>query len=117
MITTILRHEDAEAQVLAAVYAQRWEIESALREVQCQLRTPGTTLRSKTPAMVRQEIWGLLLTHYAIRVFMTDAVDTLEIDPDRLSTIRAINIIRRTVTDAAAFSPRSPQTPTRPRRR
>jgi hypothetical protein len=105
LITTILRHEDAEAQVLAAVYAQRWEIESALREIQCQLRTPGTTLRSKTPAMVRQEIWGLLLTHYAIRAFMTDAVDTLEIDPDRLSTIRAINIIRRTVTDAAAFPP------------
>lgn len=117
LITTILRHEDAEAQVLAATYAQRWEIESALREVQCQLRTPGTTLRSKTPQMVRQEIWGLLLTHYAIRAFMTDAVDTLEIDPDRLSTIRAINIIRRTVTDAAAFPPRSPQTPTRPRRR
>lgn len=117
LITTILRHEDAEAQVLAGAYAQRWEIESALREIQCELRTPGATLRSKTPPMVRQEIWGLLLTHYAIRAFMTDAVDTDEIDPDRLRTRRALNIIRRTVTDAAAFSPRSPEQAPRPRRR
>jgi hypothetical protein len=57
--------------------------------------------------MVRQEIWGLFLTHYAVRAFMKEASDTIDIDPDRLSTIRAINIVRRSVTDPAEFSPRS----------
>ena len=64
--------------------------------------------------MVRQEIWALLLTHYAIRAFMVEAADTIDIDPDRLSTTRSINIIRRSVTDAAGFSPHHPGTPHTP---
>src|SRR5512144_368452 len=107
LITTILDPDQADAHELAACYAQRWEFESSLREVECQLLEPGTTLRSKTPEMVRQEIWGLFLTHYAVRAFMNEAADTIDIDPDRLSTIRAINIVRRSVTDPAVFSPRS----------
>jgi Insertion element 4 transposase N-terminal/Transposase DDE domain len=107
LITTILDPAEADAHELAACYTQRWEFESSLREIECQLLEPGATLRSKTPEMIRQEIWGLLLTHYAVRAFMTGAADTIEIDPDRLSTIRAINIVRRSVTDPAEFSPRS----------
>lgn len=107
LLTTILDPDEADAQELAACYTQRWEFESSLREIECQLLEPGATLRSKTPEMIRQEIWGLLLTHYAVRAFMTRAADTIEIDPDRISTIRAINIIRRSVTDPAEFSPRS----------
>jgi hypothetical protein len=64
--------------------------------------------------MVRQEIWGLFLTHYAIRAFMAQAADTIDLDPDRLSTLRAINIVRRSVTDPAGFSPRSTKTATPP---
>ena len=105
LITTILDPTDADAHDLAACYNQRWEFESSLREVECQLLEPGSTLRSKTPEMVRQEIWGLLLTHYAIRAFMKEAADTADLDPDRLSTIRTINIIRRSITDPAEFSP------------
>lgn len=105
VITTILDPTLGDATALAALYAQRWEFESSLREIETQLLAPGSTLRSKTPEMVRQEIWGLFLTHYAIRSFMTTAADTIDIDPDRLSTIRAINIIRRSITDQAAISP------------
>ena len=114
LITTILDPAEADAHTLAATYAQRWEFESSLREIECQLLEPGSTLRSKTPEMVRQEIWGLFLTHYAIRAFMTQAADTIDLDPDRLSTIRAINIVRRSVTDPAGFSPRSTKTATPP---
>lgn len=117
LITTITDPEAAGAHQLATAYAQRWEFETGLREIECQLLTPGGTLRSKSPEMARQEIWGLLLTHYAIRAFMKEAADTTEIDPDRLSTIRAINIIRRTVTDDAAFSPLHEQYPETPRDR
>jgi len=112
VITTILDHTVADATALAALYAQRWEFESSLREIETQLLAPGSTLRSKTPEMVRQEIWGLFLTHYAVRSFIATAADTIDIDPDRLSTIRAINIIRRSITDQAAISPLT--TPSRP---
>lgn len=115
VITTILDPEQADAHDLAACYAQRWEFEASLREVECQLLEPGATLRSKTPEMVRQEIWGLLLTHYAVRAFMKEAADSIDIDPDRISTIRAINIIRRSVTDPTVFSPHPASPTTTPR--
>lgn len=105
LITTILDPDEATATELAEAYAQRWEIESSFREIETQLLEPGSTLRSRTPELVRQEIWGLLLTHYAVRAFISDAADTIDMDPDRLSTIRAINIVRRSVTDQAGFSP------------
>lgn len=105
LITTITDPAQATAHELAAAYAQRWEFETSLRQIECQLLTPAGTLRSKSPEMIRQEIWGMFLTHYAIRAFMKEAADTIDIDPDRISTIRAINIIRRTVTDGPGFSP------------
>lgn len=105
LITTITDPAQATAHELAAAYAQRWEFETSLRQIECQLLTPTGTLRSKSPEMIRQEIWGMFLTHYAIRAFMKEAADTIDIDPDRISTIRAINIIRRTVTDGPGFPP------------
>lgn len=112
LITTITDPTDLNATELAHAYLQRWELETAFRQIECQLLEPSGTLRSKTPPMIRQEIWALLLTHYAIRAFITDAADTIDIDPDRISTIRAINIVRRSVTDAAALSPLTPNTTT-----
>ncbi|MGA5135509.1 IS4 family transposase, partial [Streptomyces olivoreticuli] len=56
---------------------------------------------------IEQEIWALLLTHYAVRHLMCEAADQAEIDPDRLSFIRSLRIIRRQVTDQAGFSPSS----------
>ena len=110
VITSIMDPADTDATELATAYSQRWEIETTFRQIECQLLTPGSTLRSKTPEMIRQEIWGMLLTHYAIRAFMKDAADTIDIDPDRISTIRAINIIRRSITDPAALSPLGEET-------
>jgi Insertion element 4 transposase N-terminal/Transposase DDE domain len=106
LITTILDCRAATAMELAAAYQQRWEYEMSLREIETQLLAPGQGLRSKTPELVRQEFWGLLLAHYAIRALMTEAADTAELDPDRLSFIRTLNIVRRQVTNQAGFSPR-----------
>ena len=94
---------------LAAAYQQRWEYEISLKEIETQLLEPGQGLRSKTPELVRQEFWGLLLAHYAIRKLMTEAADTAELDPDRLSFIRTLNIVRRQLTNQAGFSPRKPE--------
>ena len=75
LITTILDPELASAGELAAVYHQRWEFESSLAEIETRQRGSYRVLRSQSPEMVRQEIWALLLTHYAIRALMYEATD------------------------------------------
>jgi hypothetical protein len=54
---------------------------------------------------VEQELWGLLLTHYCIRHVMAEAADQADIDPDRLSFVRSLRVIRRQVIGQAGFSP------------
>jgi hypothetical protein len=105
LVTTITDPADVTAAELAAAYAQRWEFEISLAELETRQRGPLRVLRSQSPEMTRQEIWGLLLTHYAIRALMTQVATDLNTDPDRISFIRSLRIIRRQVTDPAAFSP------------
>ncbi|WP_372405003.1 IS4 family transposase [Streptomyces luteireticuli] len=105
LITTIMDPDDASAAELAAAYAERWEFESGLDEIKTHQRGRGAVLRSKSPDMIEQEIWALLLTHYAVRHLMCEAADQADIDPDRLSFIRSLRIIRRQITDQAGFSP------------
>jgi hypothetical protein len=106
LITTILDPDDVTAIELAAAYQQRWEYEISLREIETQMLEPGSGLRSRTPELVRQELWALLLAHYAIRALMAEAAAAAGLDPDRLSFMRSISLVRRQVTDQAAFSPR-----------
>lgn len=105
LITSILDPSDATATELATTYHERWESETGFREKKTYLRRSGRVLRSKSPEMVRQEIWALLLTHYAIRKLMCHAADEAGLDPDRLSFTRSLRVIRRQVTNQAAFSP------------
>lgn len=105
LITTILDPSDVTAIELAAAYHERWESETSFREKKTVLRGSGRILRSKSPEMVRQEIWALLLTHYAIRKLMCQVADEAGHDPDRLSFTRSLRVIRRQVTDQADFSP------------
>jgi hypothetical protein len=108
LVTSITDHQDTPAPDLAAAYHQRWEIELAFDEVKTHQRGPAVILRSRSPDLVLQELYGLLLTHYAVRQLMTEAADQAEIDPDRLSFTRTLNIVRRQVTAQAAFSPLPP---------
>lgn len=105
LITSILDPTDVTAIELATAYHERWESETSFREKKTYLRRSGRVLRSKSPDMVRQEIWALLLTHYAIRKLMCRAADEAGLDPDRLSFMRSLRVIRRQVTDQADFSP------------
>jgi hypothetical protein len=109
LITSIADPDAAPATELAALYCQRWEFELTLDEIETHQLSASKVLRSKTPELVRQEIWALLLTHYAVRSFIREAADDLGEDPDRLSFIRAIRVIRRQVHNQAGFSP-SPAT-------
>lgn len=95
LLTTILDPEQAPAQELAALYHERWEIETALDELKTHLRGSKIVLRSKTPDLVRQEFYGLLMAHFAIRGLMHEAALKGDEDPDRLSFVHAVRIVRR----------------------
>ena len=62
-------------------------------------------LRSKSPNLVLQEIWGHLCCHYAIRTLMWEAADHAHVDPDRVSFVKALRIVRRSVAQERDFSP------------
>jgi hypothetical protein len=105
LITTILDPDEAPAVDLAATYAQRWEIESAFDELKTHQRGARTVLRSKSPDLVAQEIWGHLCCHYAIRTLMWEAAHDADVDPDRVSFVAALRIARRSIPAARDFPP------------
>lgn len=105
LITTLLDPERAPAGELAALYAQRWELETALDELKTHQRGPRVVLRSKTPDGAYQEAYGYLLTHYAIRRVMHDAALAADLDPDRLSFLRSLRAARRSARASTGFSP------------
>ncbi len=104
LITTITEFTAAPARILAAGYHERWEHETGNKQVKTYLRGPGRILRSASPDMVKQEIWGYLLTHYAISALICTAATNAGIDPDRVRFKRAVRIIRRRA-DGPAFPP------------
>jgi hypothetical protein len=110
LVTTILNHQHAPAYELAALYHERWEIETALDELKTHLRGARIVLRSKTPDLVRQEFWGLLLAHFAIRSLMHEAACRAGEDPDRLSYIHAVRVVRRKIITHGPFPPSAPDT-------
>ena len=105
LVTTITDLRHAPAPALAAAYHERGEHETGNAQLKTYLRGPGKVLRSKSPDMVKQEIWGYLLTHYAISALICTAATAAGIDPDRVKFKRAVRIIRRRVDDPAAFPP------------
>ncbi len=105
LLTTILDPEQAPARELAALYHERGEIEGALSELKTHLRGSKIVLRSKTPQLVRQEFYGLLLAHFAIRGLLHQAALEADEDPDRLSYVHAVRVIRRKLPLAATIPP------------
>jgi transposase IS4-like protein/DDE family transposase len=101
LITTITDPWAASTQILAQAYQQRWEHETGNDQLKTHLRGPGKVLRSKSPDMVRQEIYGYLLTHYAISTLICQAATEADIDPDRVKFTRTLRIVRRTLGPAA----------------
>ena len=109
LATTILDQERAPAAELAAIYHDRWEIETAFDELKTHLRGAHIVLRSKTPDLVRQEFYGLLMAHFAVRGLMHEAALRAHEDPDRLSFLHAVRIVRRKIVSYGAISPSEPQ--------
>jgi hypothetical protein len=110
LATTILDHELAPAAEVAALYHERWEIETSFDELKTHLRGAHIVLRSKTPDLVRQEFYGLLMAHFAVRGLMHEAALSADEDPDRLSFLHAVRVIRRKMTAFGAIPPSGSQT-------
>ena len=105
LVTTILDPEQAPASELAALYHERWEVEKALDELKTHLRGSKIVLRSKTPELVRQEFYGLMMAHFAVRGLMHEAAIAADVDPDQLSFVHAVRVIRRKLPLYVAIPP------------
>ena len=105
LATTILDPGKAPAGELAALYHERWEIETAFDELKTHLRGAHIVLRSKTPDLVRQEFYGLMMAHFAIRGLMHEAALKADQDPDRLSFLHAVRVVRRKINVYGAIPP------------
>lgn len=105
LFTTILDPDEVTAVELAVAYAQRWEIESAFDELKTHQRGARTVLRSKSPDLVLQAIWGHLCYHFAIRTLMWEAAEHAGVDVDRVSFVAALRIARCSISAARDFCP------------
>ena len=105
LVTTLLDPTRAPAAELAALYHERWGIETALAELKTHLRGAKLVLRSKTPDLVRQEFYGLMMAHFAVRGLMHEAALKADIDPDQLSFLHTVRVVRRKLAALHAIPP------------
>lgn len=105
VLTTLLNPRLAPAHDLACGYHERWEVEIVIDEIDTHQRLVGRTLRSLTPVGVIQELYGVLLAHYAVRVLMHEAARQVDIDPDRLSFVHALEVVRDAVPEFQLVAP------------
>jgi len=109
LLTTIGDPRKGPAEELAALYHERWEIETAFDELKTHVRGARIVLRSKRPDLVKQEFYGLLLAHFAIRGLMHEAAAKGAVDPDQLSFVHAVRVIRRKLPQFVAIPPSGPR--------
>ena len=105
LMTTLLDPNEFPAEELAQLYQQRWEIETAFDELKTHLRGARMCLRSKTPELIRQEFYGLMLAHFVVRGLMHEAAHKADVDPDELSFTHSLRVLRRTLPIGPALSP------------
>jgi len=105
LITTILDHRRAPAKDLAQLYARRWTIETMFEELKVRIGGPKLLLRSATPDLVEQDVYGLLLAHFGVRHEMLCAAHEQGVDPEELSFVNALHVIIRRLPEMVSFSP------------
>ena len=89
---------------MAHLYHERWHIEIAFAELKTTLKGSDVILRSRTPELVRQEFWGLMLAHYVARKIIFEAAVFRKEEPKRLSFKHGLSIIRRKLPVSGSFS-------------
>jgi hypothetical protein len=105
VITNLLDPVEAGAGEIGHAYGDRWEHEGANDQVKTELRGPGRVLRSQSPDLVRAEIYGFLLTHYAVAALICQAATATDLDPGRIKFARTVRLVRNHLTGSRDFSP------------
>jgi hypothetical protein len=105
LITTITDHRHASATELAHLYAKRWTIETMFDELKVHIGGPRLLLRSATPDLVEQDVYGLLLAHFGVRHEMAGAAREQKIDPAEFSFDNALAVIIRRLPEMVSFPP------------
>lgn len=105
VVTTLLDHTLAPARDLVCAYHERWEVELVVAEVETRQRPADAPLRSEKPVGVIQELYALLLAHYAVRALMHEAARAAGLDPDRLSFVHALRLIHAAIPEFQQAAP------------
>lgn len=105
LITTLLDPADAPALDLICAYHERWESELVIDEIDTHQRLVQHPLRSQKPVGVIQELYGMLLAHFAIRTVIAEAAAPLQLDPRRLSFVHAVQLITDAIPDFQMAAP------------
>jgi hypothetical protein len=106
LVTDILDPGLVSPRQAAAAYASRWQLETCFDELETSIRGGATVvLRSKSPPMIRQEIYAMLCCYQAIRTLISHAASDAGLDPARISFTRARDGIRSRISDSGCFSP------------
>ena len=109
LLTTLLDEKRAPALELATLYHERWEVEAVFDELKTHLLQRRRVLRSKTPDLIRQEFYGWVLAHYAVRWLMHQAATEHRQASRSLSFTANVQLLRRAQPQSGAFSPSVPQ--------
>ena len=109
LLTTLLDESVAPAQTLAALYHERWEVELVFDELKTHLVQRRRVLRSKTPELVRQEFYGWVMAHYAVRWLMYQGAAHAGIPERTLSFTANVQLLRRSLPQAGAIPPCAPE--------
>jgi IS4 transposase len=106
ILTSLLDAQRFPAAEIVDLYAHRWEIELGYREMKQYMLQNRLTLRSKTPALIRQELWAVLLAYNVLRFQMAHMAYSLKnVEPNELSFTQAANFIIKELTLMPAVSP------------
>src|SRR5947209_10320500 len=111
LVTTLLNPRVAPARALLVLYHERWEVELVIDEIKTHERALCLVLRSKTPEGVRQELYGIYLAHYAVRVHLAQSAVQAELDPDRLSFTEGLFELTEMIELALTLEPEQASAP------
>jgi IS4 transposase len=111
LMTSLLDPFQAPALELAALYHQRWQVEAVFDELKTHLRQSRRVLRSKTAELVRQEFYGWVLAHYAVRWLLHEGAARSGQADEALSFTAHVQLLRRELPRSGAFPPSAAQAP------
>jgi len=94
VLTTLLGHEEFPAAEIAALYAERWQIEIAYLHLKKTLRGARRVLRGQSEVLARQEAWAFLLVHNMVATVAARAAALVGIDPDAISFTAVLGLVR-----------------------